>query len=78
MVNKLVASFTSIPEIPDHFATAKRGLMPVIRDAAYYGITELISRKNGVRDPDMEAQARPLVSGWLVGWLTTPNTTLRR
>jgi hypothetical protein len=67
VVAKLVASFTSIPEIPGDFATAKLGLMPVIRDAAYYGITELISRKNGTRDPDMEAQAKPLVSGLLVG-----------
>jgi hypothetical protein len=67
VITKLVASFTSIPEIPSDFATAKAALMPVVRDAAYYGLTELISRKKGIRDPDLEVQVKPLVSGLVVG-----------
>lgn len=67
VVAKLVAGFTSVPGIPNDFATAKLGLMPVVRDAAYYGLTELLYRKNATRDPDLEVQSKPFVSGLVVG-----------
>ncbi len=64
IVARLVASLTAIPEIPSNFAAAKASLMPVVRDAAYYGLNELLSRsRNAKRDPDFECPSKPLAPG---------------
>ena len=67
IVSKLVASFGSTPEIPADFASARAGLMPVIRDAAYYSLTELLTRKDASADPGLEWQCKPFASGLLAG-----------
>lgn len=68
VIDRLVAGFTSIPEIPSNFASAKAGLMPVVRDATYYSMAELMSRsRNAKHDADMQWQSKPFASGLLLG-----------
>jgi hypothetical protein len=67
VISKLVASFGSIAEIPADFASARAGLLPVIRDAAYYSLSELPRRKDAISDPGLEWQCKPLASGLLAG-----------
>jgi hypothetical protein len=57
------ASIPAMPLLPDDFAAAKPGLMPAIRDAAYFSIFRLIQQKDGENDPGMEVVTKPLVGG---------------
>jgi hypothetical protein len=59
-------SIPSLPLIPTDFASAKPGLMPAIRDAAYFNIMQLMQRKDGKADPGMEVVTKPLVGGLVV------------
>lgn len=60
------AGISSLPAIPSKFADAKPGLMPAIRDAAYFSIMQLMQRKEGKGDPGMEVVTKPLVGGLVV------------
>jgi len=59
-------SIPSLPSIPSDFAAVKPGLMPAIRDAAYFNIMQLMQRKDGKEDPGMEVVTKPLVGGLVV------------
>jgi hypothetical protein len=59
-------SIPSLPSIPSDFASAKPGLMPAIRDAAYFNIVRLMQRKDGKDDPGTEVVTKPLVGGLVV------------
>lgn len=67
VVAKLVASFTSIPEIPARFAAAKPHLMPVVRDAAYYSLSRLLTRSMRSNDSELEWQSERFAGGLLLG-----------
>ena len=66
ILSKLVASFASIPEIPSDFASARKNLMPVIRDEAYEGIMRLMG-ESGPDDPGLARLYKPLAKGLLAG-----------
>lgn len=55
------AAIPSLPEIPSQFEAAKPSLMPTIRDAAYFSVTQLMDRKNGKDRPGLEVVTKPLV-----------------
>ena len=67
IVTRLVASFTSLPEIPKSFAAAKPNLMPVVRDAAYYSLSRLLTRKHKSDDTELEWQSEKFASGLILG-----------
>ena len=67
VITKLVASFATLPEIETSFAAARSHLMPVVRDSAYYSLTELLAQKEGARDPGMIWQAKPVADGLIAG-----------
>jgi len=67
IIAKLVASFTSIPEIPRSFAAAKPNLMPVLRDAAYYSLSRLLTRKHKSDDLELEWQSEKFAGGLILG-----------
>jgi hypothetical protein len=67
IIARLVASFTSIPEIPKNFAAAKASLMPVVRDAAYYSLSRLLTRKHKSEDTELEWQSEKFASGLVLG-----------
>lgn len=67
IVDRLVAGIANAPEIASDFATARTRLMPVVRDAAYYSLNELLTQKDGSRDPGLMWQARPLADGLIAG-----------
>lgn len=60
------AAIPSLPEIPSEFAAAKPSLMPTIRDAAYFNLTQLMDRKDGKDRPGSEVVTKPLVGGLVV------------
>lgn len=59
-------SIPSLPSIPANFASAKPGLMPAIRDAAYFSIMQLMQRKDGKANRAMEVVTKPFVGGLVV------------
>jgi uncharacterized protein YtpQ (UPF0354 family) len=61
------AAVDVVTAIPSDFATAKHNLMPVIRDAAYFGLVQLMNRKNGKDDPGVEILSKDLAGGLVVG-----------
>ena len=70
ILSEFIASAASIPDlpsIPSDFATVKPSLMPVIRDAAYYSMIQLMNRKNGKNDPGVEVVLKNLAGGLVVG-----------
>jgi len=67
IIARLVASFSSIPEIPNSFAAAKPNLMPVVRDAAYYSLSRLLTRVHKSDDTELEWQSEKFASGLVLG-----------
>jgi len=61
------ASIPELPSIPSDFATVKPSLMPVIRDAAYFSMIQLMNRKSGIDDSDPEVVLKNLAGGLVVG-----------
>jgi hypothetical protein len=61
------ASIPDFPSIPADFATVKPSLMPVIRDAAYFSLIQLMHRKNGKKDAGLEDLSKPIAGGLQVG-----------
>lgn len=61
------ASVRLLPTIPSDFTSVKHSLMPVIRDASYFGLVQLMNRKEGKDDPGLEVLTRHLVGGLVVG-----------
>lgn len=59
-------SISSLPSIPADFAAAKPGLMPAIRDAAYFSIMQLMQRKDGKANRAIEVVTKPFVGGLVV------------
>jgi hypothetical protein len=66
---KAAASIPEFPAIPLDFAAAKPSLMPVIRDAAYFSMIQLMNRKNGNTKDDLGADVvlKTLAGGLEVG-----------
>jgi hypothetical protein len=60
-------SIPDLPSIPADFAAVKPSLMPVIRDAAYFSLIQLMHRKNGKADTGLENLIKPLAGGLEVG-----------
>jgi len=60
------AAMPTLPDIPAEFAAAKPGLMPAIRDAAYFSIFGLLQRRNGRPERALEVVTKPLVGGLVV------------
>jgi hypothetical protein len=67
VVAKLVASLGAIPEIASDFLSAVQHLMPVVRDSAYYSLSQLLATKDATRDPALEWLAKPLAGGLIAG-----------
>ena len=72
IVSEFVTAAASIPElpsIPSDFAAAKPSLMPVIRDAAYFSMVQLMNRKNGNSKDDrgLDVVLKNLAGGLVVG-----------
>ena len=70
VIAEFVAAAASIPELPSlpsDFASAKPSLMPVIRDAAYFSMGQLMIRKGGKNDPGTDVVLKELAGGLLVG-----------
>jgi hypothetical protein len=71
IVSEFVAAAASIPDlpsIPSDFATVKPSLMPVIRDAAYFSMIQLLNRKNGDKDDaGLDVVLKKLAGGLDVG-----------
>ena len=63
------ASIPELPSIPSDFAAVKPSLMPVIRDAAYFSMIQLLNRKNGNTkdDPGLDVVLKNLAGGLVVG-----------
>jgi hypothetical protein len=61
------ASMPDLPSIPTDFATVKPSLMPVICDAVYFSLIQLMQRKNGNRDAVLEDLIKPIAGGLQVG-----------
>jgi len=61
------ASVSTLPSIPSDFASVKQSLMPVIRDASYFGLVQLMNRKDGKDDPGLQVLTKDLVGGLVVG-----------
>jgi hypothetical protein len=66
VLSKLVASFASIPEIPSDFGSARKNLMPVIRDEAHEGMIRLMGEREP-DDPGLARQYKPFAKGLLAG-----------
>jgi uncharacterized protein YtpQ (UPF0354 family) len=60
------ASIPDLPSIPSDFATVKPSLMPVIRDAAYFSMIQLLNRKNK-NDQGVDVVLKNLAGGLAVG-----------
>ncbi len=72
IVSEFVTAAASIPElpsIPSDFAAVKPSLMPVIRDAAYFSMVQLMNRKNGNSKDDrgLDVVLKNLAGGLVVG-----------
>ncbi|HLV88947.1 MAG TPA: hypothetical protein VKV39_18315 [Candidatus Sulfotelmatobacter sp.] len=67
IVDKLIATFAAIPEIPADFAAAQTHLMPVVRDAAFYNLTQIRTSKDGSQNSGTDWQAKPLTGGLILG-----------
>jgi len=67
VIAKLIVSVASVPEIPSSFADARQHLMPVVRDTAYYTLGNLLTRKDGKREPGLEWLSKPLADGLIAG-----------
>lgn len=67
IVARLAASITSIPEIPSSFVAARPHLMPVVRDAAYYSLSRLLTRKRKSDDTELEWQSEKFAGGLVLG-----------
>jgi hypothetical protein len=61
------ASIPKLPSIPSDFASAKLSLMPVIREASYFSMGQLMNRKMGRNDPGSDVLAKDLAGGLVVG-----------
>jgi len=61
------ASMSDLPSIPTDFATIKPSLMPVISDAVYFSLIQLMQRKNGKQDAVLEDLIKPIAGGLQVG-----------
>ncbi|HEV3307858.1 MAG TPA: hypothetical protein VGZ91_15580 [Candidatus Sulfotelmatobacter sp.] len=69
VVSEFVAAAVSIakePAIPTDFALVKQSLMPTIRDAANFGLMQLMNRKDGKSDAGLDALTKPLAEGLVV------------
>jgi hypothetical protein len=69
ILSEFVASAASIPDlpsIPSDFATVKPSLMPIIRDAAYFSMIQLLNRKNK-NDQGVDVVLKNLAGGLAVG-----------
>jgi len=64
---RAAASIPTLPSIPSDFASVKASLMPVIRDAAYFSMVQLMNRKNGKDDSGLDVAIKPLAGGLFVG-----------
>jgi len=60
------ASIPDLPSIPSDFATVKPSLMPLIRDAAYFSMIQLLNRKNK-NDQGVDVVLKSLAGGLAVG-----------
>ena len=70
IISEFVAATASIPDlpsIPPDFATVKPSLMPVISDAVYFSLIQLMQRKSGNRDALQEDLIKPIAGGLQVG-----------
>jgi hypothetical protein len=61
------ASIPALASIPSDFATVKPSLMPVIRDASYFSMVQLMNRKNGKNDSGLEVLVKRLAGVLEVG-----------
>lgn len=63
------ANIPDLPSIPADFATVKPSLMPVIRDAAYSSMIQLLNRRDGRSkdDPGLDVVLKNLAGGLAVG-----------
>jgi len=66
VISKLVAGFASVPEIPSDFASARKNLMPVIRDESYEGMMHLMG-EGEADDPGLTRQYKPFARRLLAG-----------
>ncbi len=60
------ASIPDLPSIPSDFVTVKPSLMPIIRDAAYFSMIQLLNRKNK-NDQGVDVVLKNLAGGLAVG-----------
>ena len=70
LISEFVAAAASIPQmtsIPSDFASAKPNLMPVVREASYHSMTQLMNRKIGRNDPGTDVLAKDLARGLVIG-----------
>jgi hypothetical protein len=61
------ASISDLPSIPTDFATVKPRLMPVLSDAVYFSLFQLMQRKNGKQDVAQEDLVKPIAGGLQIG-----------
>ena len=72
-------SSPDLPSIPSDFATVKPSLMPVIRDAAYSSMIQLMNRKSGKRgSAERRLCSRISPEDWWSASPMTPNATSPR
>jgi hypothetical protein len=61
------ASIPAMPSIPSDFAAVKSSLMPVMRDAAYFSLVQLMNRKGGSDETGRSELTKPFAGGLVVG-----------
>lgn len=66
VISRLVAGFTTVPDIPKDFSSAKRNLMPAVRDVSYDSLGRLLNAKRR-EDSGLEWQYKPLAGSLIVG-----------
>jgi hypothetical protein len=61
------ASISGLSSIPTDFATIRPSLMPVLSDAVYFSLIQLMQRKNGKQDVAQEDLVKPIAGGLQIG-----------
>lgn len=74
-LQRYVSSFVDMDETPESYEKARPGLMPVVRDPAYFGLTDLMLRSQGRDTAKLVCPTESIAEGLCVGVAyDTPHT----
>jgi hypothetical protein len=67
VIAQFASAIVSTDSMPEDYASAKTNLMPVVRDASYYAMTQLHRRARNTDHPKYRCPTKPLVGDLVMG-----------